>query len=995
MTSNININNIDGTFPVAGVSNDSQGFRNNFTNIKDNLGYAKREIEDLQNKSIVKSALSGTVIDNNMNGATFNGAEIYDLRETEHNIGIVSGAVILDHAVAHYHSLRTNGSITLSFTNLPDLGKVGRFRLKVTVTNTYHKITIPDSVTQGIDGLVDYDEFNKAITFSELGTYILEFITVDNGLNFHVQDLTRGSKIASKPYELPPASGSILGGVKIGATLTMSGSNVLNYNLPTATNLSLGGVKVSNLNGIALDESNALKLVTATDTQLGGIKVGTGLSINSTSGALSVKIPTFFNFATGNASPVPDSPILLGSDNTPDASLGKISGFNAYDSPDFPNKYYTGFTVVGAGVGAQIGMGWDIGAPGELGGSAGVAGTGAPTKMYFRVNDDDAPDGNGWSPWSRIMTEHDNLGGGISGGFANLVGPNGLSFPENPGGGGGDAAWIKYFAYSGEKTNLEIGVSNDGFGTAQDSINLVSPGGVGIGRQQPRRMLDVNGSGIFVQPASDSTTGAAILTASSNDTVGPILQFVDNADSVELGYIQVDATKKMTLKYGTGGLSLNDHLVISGSGLVGIGTQTSSRLAVAGLIESTTGGFKFPDGTVQTSANSGGGVGTYSLPYASTDRLGGIKVGGGLSIDQDGFLTVTGGGGGSGSTITVIGSAESQVFTTVGTTTWTAPSGVTKVKAYVIGGGAGGGRAYYDSEGGTTDTYGGAGGAAIGVYTVVPGTSYNIVVGAGSAGSISAVSTTGGASSFGSFCSASGGSGSGSSGGFGWFSGVGNAIIGTAGTGTGGTLRNSAMSSGLSGIFVGTSLSPSADVNPISWNVSLGCIPGSPGSTGHGGVGGAVYLEWTGTGGGSGGSSFNGNYDTLSNKPILFSGSYNDLTNKPTIPSAYTLPIATGSVLGGVKAGSGVSIAVDGTISSTSNSPWVGDTNGSWVGMYLAVMTNYSQTLGQENSVIGGTSIPNSIYGKTWSGSWKILNINNAGSTDGYSNYLHTLVRIA
>jgi hypothetical protein len=63
--------------------------------------------------------------------------------------------------------------------------------------------------------------------------------------------------------------------------------------------------------------------------------------------------------------------------------------------------------------------------------------------------------------------------------------------------------------------------------------------------------------------------------------------------------------------------------------------------------------------------------------------------------------------------------------------------------------------------------------------------------------------------------------------------------------------------------------------------------------------------------------------------------------------------------------------------------------------MYLAVMTNYSQTLGQENSVIGGTSIPNSTYGKTWSGSWKILNINNAGSTDGYSNYLHTLVRIA
>ena len=41
-------------------------------------------------------------------------------------------------------------------------------------------------------------------------------------------------------------------------------------------------------------------------------------------------------------------------------------------------------------------------------------------------------------------------------------------------------------------------------------------------------------------------------------------------------------------------------------GLVGIGTDSpTSRLTVAGLIESTIGGFKFPDGTVQTTSTSG------------------------------------------------------------------------------------------------------------------------------------------------------------------------------------------------------------------------------------------------------------------------------------------------------------------------------------------------------------------------------------------------------
>ena len=34
MASNINAFNIDGTFPIAGQDNPSQGFRDNFTNIK-------------------------------------------------------------------------------------------------------------------------------------------------------------------------------------------------------------------------------------------------------------------------------------------------------------------------------------------------------------------------------------------------------------------------------------------------------------------------------------------------------------------------------------------------------------------------------------------------------------------------------------------------------------------------------------------------------------------------------------------------------------------------------------------------------------------------------------------------------------------------------------------------------------------------------------------------------------------------------------------------
>jgi len=49
MSSNINPNNINGNFPVAGQDNDSQGFRDNFTNILNNFSYAANEITALQN----------------------------------------------------------------------------------------------------------------------------------------------------------------------------------------------------------------------------------------------------------------------------------------------------------------------------------------------------------------------------------------------------------------------------------------------------------------------------------------------------------------------------------------------------------------------------------------------------------------------------------------------------------------------------------------------------------------------------------------------------------------------------------------------------------------------------------------------------------------------------------------------------------------------------------------------------------------------------------
>jgi len=66
MASDIIPGNIDGTFPIAGIDNDTQGFRTNFTNTSTNFTEAKSEIEDLQSKSILKAPLTGESVTDNV-----------------------------------------------------------------------------------------------------------------------------------------------------------------------------------------------------------------------------------------------------------------------------------------------------------------------------------------------------------------------------------------------------------------------------------------------------------------------------------------------------------------------------------------------------------------------------------------------------------------------------------------------------------------------------------------------------------------------------------------------------------------------------------------------------------------------------------------------------------------------------------------------------------------------------------------------------------------
>jgi len=185
MTSAINPNNIDIEYPIAGQDNNTQGFRTNFTNIKNNFQAAETEINDLQNKVLLKSSLTGGTLNNDLLGSLIYNGQIQDFALTRVALGTVSGVATINYASAHYHTVTTGGNVVLVFTNFPPAGTAAIVKVQVTVTSTNHNLQLPSAVTVnnvGIQGLtVSGITGVSTITFASAGVYEFTFETYTNG----------------------------------------------------------------------------------------------------------------------------------------------------------------------------------------------------------------------------------------------------------------------------------------------------------------------------------------------------------------------------------------------------------------------------------------------------------------------------------------------------------------------------------------------------------------------------------------------------------------------------------------------------------------------------------------------------------------------------------------------------------------------------------------------------------------------------------------------
>ena len=173
MASNIVPGNIDGTYPKAGQDNSSQGFRDNFNEIKNNFTEAKTEIEDLQTNKANLNASS----DFTNNEVTR--AKLKNNSETIYAHGTVgSGSVTLNHGNGHYQTLTITADTTFAFTNFPS-GALGRIVLDLTVNVGATTLTFPSAVIKA-DNVNGSDGTSDQVT-PGLGRVMFEFMSPDGG----------------------------------------------------------------------------------------------------------------------------------------------------------------------------------------------------------------------------------------------------------------------------------------------------------------------------------------------------------------------------------------------------------------------------------------------------------------------------------------------------------------------------------------------------------------------------------------------------------------------------------------------------------------------------------------------------------------------------------------------------------------------------------------------------------------------------------------------
>ena len=197
MASNIISSTIDAAYPVAGVDNDTQGFRDNFQIIKDGLTTATSEITTLQNNTAKLNE------SNDFNGTNISDANFVLNTEQYHNIGTVITNQNISFLNGHYQVLTinpTSNAIQFTLSDWPDRDGLAKITVQVNTISKAPEAEVNQTITWLVQG---GGTIKAAATFpspfvlntgdhdSTVGPAIIEFWSYNQGSSVFANYLGR------------------------------------------------------------------------------------------------------------------------------------------------------------------------------------------------------------------------------------------------------------------------------------------------------------------------------------------------------------------------------------------------------------------------------------------------------------------------------------------------------------------------------------------------------------------------------------------------------------------------------------------------------------------------------------------------------------------------------------------------------------------------------------------------------------------------------------
>jgi len=303
--STINTNGINTNYPVPGENNPTQGFRDNFTAIKTNLNTAGVEITDLQNNVVLKAALDGSALNNDMANTVISNAATRSFRATTYNLGnALSGTVLVNVSQADVQYGNIAGNISLQFGSWAPTNTESAITLRLGITPN-SVITFPSQVVSANNNfrgtiLENYAIIDDKITITaphDVQQLDFKLRTLDCGNTISIEPLNRPFQSTQIVQRSPSPTG--FPGDKFGAVAVDQEYLYVCTDTYDATTITLDGVSTTSGTNLITFEStvpvevvedmpvvfDTMFIANTSDTNFGNLESGRFYYVKAISGS--------------------------------------------------------------------------------------------------------------------------------------------------------------------------------------------------------------------------------------------------------------------------------------------------------------------------------------------------------------------------------------------------------------------------------------------------------------------------------------------------------------------------------------------------------------------------------------------------------------------------------------------------------------------------------------------------------------------------------------